>query len=163
MLETNTVNKLILLYALDKMEVPLQEDLILDMITENNWLSYMDCKVALTDLIKNNMVTNMATKGCNPRYAITSDSREGLKHYFVEIPSSIRDNISEVVKLNKIKYRKKQDYFSDYYKNADGTYTVVLRIDSTSNSLMDLKLVVQNRTKAKWLFKNWRDQPPSPF
>ncbi len=163
MLETNTVNKLILLYALDKMEVPLQEDLILDMITENNWLSYMDCKVALTDLIKNNRVTNMATKGCNPRYAITSDSREGLKHYFVEIPSSIRDNISEVVKLNKIKYRKKQDYFSDYYKNADGTYTVVLRIDSTSNSLMDLKLVVQNRTKAKWLFKNWSDKASSLY
>ena len=45
MLETNTVNKLILLYALDKMEVPLQEDVILDMITENNWLTYMDCKV----------------------------------------------------------------------------------------------------------------------
>ncbi|MDE5756852.1 MAG: DUF4364 family protein [Clostridia bacterium] len=114
MLESNTVNKLILLYALDKMEVPLQEDVILDMITENNWLSYMDCKVALTDLIKNDMITNMATKGCNPRYAITSDSREGLKHYFVEIPSSIRDDIAEVVKLNKLKYRKKQDYFSDF-------------------------------------------------
>ena len=104
-------------------------------------------------LIKNDMITNMATKGCNPRYSITSDSREGLKHYFVEIPSSVRENIAEVVKLNKLKYRKKQDYFSDYFKNADGTYTVVLRIDSTSSSLMELKLVVQNRTKAKWLFK----------
>ena len=52
MLESNTVNKLILLYALDKMEVALQEDVILDMITENNWLSYMDCKVALTSIYK---------------------------------------------------------------------------------------------------------------
>ena len=163
MLENNTVNKLILLYALDKMEVPLQENLILDMVTENNWLTYMDAKVALTDLIKNNMITNMSTKGCNPRYAITSDSREGLKHYFVEIPSSIRENIAEVVKLNKIKYRKKQDYFSDYYQNADGTYTVVLRIDSTSNSLMDLKLVVQNRTKAKWLYKHWKDKASATY
>ncbi|MDE6275556.1 MAG: DUF4364 family protein, partial [Clostridia bacterium] len=76
MLESNTVNKLILLYALDKMEVPLQEDVILEMITENNWLSYMDCKVALTDLIKTDIITNMATKGCNPRSATTSDSRE---------------------------------------------------------------------------------------
>ena len=155
MLEPTTLNKLILLYALDKMEVALQEGVILDMVTENNWLSYMDCKVALTDLIKNNMITNVATKGCNPRYAITSDSREGLKHYFVEIPSSLRENIAEVIKLNKIKYRKKQDYFSDYYKNTDGTYTVVLKIESTNTPLMDLKLVVQNRNKANWLFKNW--------
>ena len=163
MLENTTVNKLILLYTLDKMEVPLQENLILDMVTENEWLSYMDAKVALTDLIKKNMITNMSTKGCNPRYAITSDSREGLKHYFVEIPSSIRESIAEVVKLNKIKYRKKQDYFSDYYQNADGTYTVVLRIDSTSNSLMDLKLVVQNRTKAKWLYKQWREKASATY
>lgn len=163
MLEQNTINKLILLYALDKMEIALQEDVISEMMTENNWLSYMDCKVALTDLIKNNLISNMATKGCNPRYAITSDSREGLKHYFVEIPSSVRDEIAQVVKSNKIKYRKKQDYFSDYYKNADGTYTVVLRIDSTANTLMDLKLIVQNRTKAKWLFKNWSDKASSLY
>ncbi|MDE5616909.1 MAG: DUF4364 family protein [Clostridia bacterium] len=158
MLEPTTLNKLILLYALDKMEVALQESVILDMVTENNWLNYMDCKVALTDLIKNNMITNVATKGCNPRYAITSDSREGLKHYFVEIPSTLRENIAEVIKLNKIKYRKKQDYFSDYYKNTDGTYTVVLKIESTNTPLMDLKLVVQNRNKAKWLFKNWSEK-----
>ena len=141
MLEPTTLNKLILLYALDKMEVALQESVILDMVTENNWLNYMDCKVALTDLIKNNMITNVATKGCNPRYAITSDSREGLKHYFVEIPSSLRENIAEIIKLNKIKYRKKQDYFSDYYKNTDGTYTVVLKIEST-NTPLDRKSVV---------------------
>ena len=158
MLEPTTLNKLILLYALDKMEVALQESVILDMVTENNWLNYMDCKVALTDLIKNNMITNVATKGCNPRYAITSDSREGLKHYFVEIPSSLRENIAEIIKLNKIKYRKKQDYFLDYYKNTDGTYTVVLKIESTNTPLMDLKLVVQNRNKAKWLFKNWSEK-----
>ena len=158
MLEDTTLNKLILLYALDKMEVALQESVILDMVTENDWLSYMDCKVALTDLIKNNMITNVATKGCNPRYAITSDSREGLKHYFVNIPSSLRENIAEVIKLNKIKYRKKQDYSSDYFKNSDGTYTVVLKIESATTPLMDLKLVVQNRTKAKWLFKNWSDK-----
>ncbi len=158
MLEPTTLNKLILLYALDKMEVALQESVILDMVTENNWLNYMDCKVALTDLIKNNMITNVATKGCNPRYAITSDSREGLKHYFVEIPSSLRENIAEIIKLNKIKYRKKQDYISDYYKNTDGTYTVVLKIESTNTPLMDLKLVVQNRNKAKWLFKNWSEK-----
>lgn len=163
MLDSATVNKLILLYALDKMEVPLQEGVILDMVTENNWLGYMDCKVALCDLIKNNLITNVATKGCNPRYAITSDSREGLKHYYINIPSSLRENIAEVIKQNKFKYRKKQDYFSDYYKNNDGTYTVILKIESATAPLMELKLVVQNRNNAKWLFKNWGDKASSIY
>lgn len=158
MLDSATVNKLILLYVLDKMEVALQEGVILDMVTENNWLNYMDCQVALCDLIKSNLITNVATKGCNPRYAITSDSREGLKHYYINIPSSLRENIADVIKQNKFKYRKKQDYFSDYFKNNDGTYTVILKIESATATLMELKLTVQNPTKAKWLYKTWGDK-----
>lgn len=163
MLEPSTLNKLILLYALDKMEIGLQEKVIMEMVTENKWLDYMDYRIALTDLIKNNMITNVATKSGNPRYAITSDSREGLKHYYTEIPSSLRENIAEVIKLNKIKYRKKQDYFSDYFKNSDGTYTVVLKIESTSTPLMDLKLVVQNQQKAKWIHNHWGDKASTVY
>ena len=40
-----TENKLILLFILDKMEIPLTENSIMDIATSrNNWLSYMDCK-----------------------------------------------------------------------------------------------------------------------
>ena len=86
MLDNSTVNKLILLYALDKMEVALQEDVILDMVTENNWLSYMDCKLALTELIKNNMITNIATKGCNPRYDYHHRFKRGAQTLFCRNP-----------------------------------------------------------------------------
>ena len=62
-----------------------------------------------------------------------------------------------------MKYRKKQDYFSDYYKNADGTYTVVLKIESNTMPLMELKLNIQNRNTAKWIFKNWADKAPQVY
>ncbi len=86
MLDNSTVNKLILLYALDKMEVALQEDVILDMVTENNWLSYMDCKLALTELIKNNMITNIATKGCNPKVCYHHRFKRGAQTLFCRNP-----------------------------------------------------------------------------
>ena len=49
---------------------------------------------------------------------------------------------------------------SDYYKNTDGTYTVALKIESAACTLMDLKIIVQDRRKAKWIHNNWADKAP---
>ncbi|MEG1395282.1 MAG: DUF4364 family protein [Clostridia bacterium] len=158
MLDKIVINKLVLLYIFDKMDVPLQENVILDMTTENDWINYIECKESLCDLIKTSFITNMAPRNATPRYAITSDGRECLDSFYIQIPSSVRDTITENIKENRMQYRKKQDYFSDYYKNADGTYTVVLKIDSTTVPLMELKLNIQSRHTAKWIFKNWIDK-----
>lgn len=153
-------NKVILLYILDTMDVPLQENVFLEIMIENEWVPYMDCKASLAELIRAGLVANISTRTNLPRYAITSDGRECLNHFFHTIPTSLREEIAENIKNNRISYRKKQDYFSDYYKNTDGTYTVVLRIETATVSLMELKLNIQSRTTAKWIFKNWSEKAP---
>ncbi|MGN0765042.1 MAG: DUF4364 family protein [Christensenellales bacterium] len=163
MFDQQSINKLILLYIFDKMDVPLQENIIVEMATENNWINYMECKESLADLIKTSFVANISPRSSTPRYTITSDGRECLNHFYTNINSSVRDDITDIIKKNRMKYRKKQDYFSDYYKNADGTYTVVLKIESNTMPLMELKLNIQNRNTAKWIFKNWADKAPQVY
>lgn len=153
-------NKLILLFIFDKMDIPMQESIVVDMAAENEWLTYMECKENFCELLKTNFIANVAAKSNIPRYAITSDGRECLLHFYTEIPESLRDKIKENVKDNRLKYRKKQDYFSDYFKNNDGTYTVVLKIESTTNPLMELRLNIQSRNTAKWIFRTWQDKAP---
>ena len=49
----STVNKLILLFVMDKMEIPLTENSILDICSSrNNWLNYMECKELLYQLLE---------------------------------------------------------------------------------------------------------------
>ena len=105
----------------------------------------------------------MSPKSYTPRFAITSDGRECLKHFYTQIPLSLREEITENVKENRLNYRKKQDYISDYFKNSDGTYTVLLRIDTTTMPLMELKIVIQSRNTAKWIYKTWSDKAPSLY
>lgn len=163
MLEPLILNKLILLFVFDRMGVPMQENVLVDMATDNNWISYMDCKESLCDLIKTSFIANMSPKSHTPRFAITSDGRECLKHFYTQIPLSLRDEITENVKENRLNYRKKQDYISDYYKNPDGTFTVVLRIDTTNVQLMELKLVIQSISTAKWVHKTWAEKAPQLY
>ena len=56
------VNKLILLFVFDKMEVPLSENTVLDMCCSSNaWISYMDCKPLLSTLLDHSFIYNVST------------------------------------------------------------------------------------------------------
>ena len=155
------ISKLIILYFFDQMEVPLKEDIINDIFAEHpNWLPYMEYRSCFEELKKQNLLVNLTPKAPVPRYGITVTSREGLAYFYSKVPMSVREEISSFIKKNRLSYKKKQDYISDYYKNADGTYTVALKIESAACTLMDLKINVQDRRKAKWIHSNWADKAP---
>ncbi|MBO5344867.1 MAG: DUF4364 family protein, partial [Clostridia bacterium] len=61
------------------------------------------------------------------------------------------------IKKNRPVFKRKQEYFRDYYKNRDGTYTVNLKIIDPLGSKLELKLNVANRAEAITVFKKWND------
>ena len=153
------VNKLILLFVFDKMEVPLSENTVLDMCGgANAWISYMDCKPLLGTLLDHSFIYNVSQQGDEPLYGITPDGRVCLADFYVQIPSSLREEISSFVKNNRLKYRKNQQCVADYYMNRDGTYTVYLKILEPSQPLLELKLVVPDRQTAKSIYKKWAEK-----
>ena len=153
------LNKLILLFVFDKMECPLTENTIIDMCcSSNNWISYMDCKPIINQLIDHGFIYCLTQNGSDTLYSITSDGRVCLADFFIQIPSSVRENISKFIKLNGLKYRRKQEFISDYYMNKDGTYTVNLKIVEPTHSVLELKMVVPNRLSAKNIYKKWEEK-----
>lgn len=152
------INKLILLFVFDKMEVPLSENTILDMCSSSNtWISYMDCKPLLGTLLDHSFIYNVSTQG-EPLYSITPDGRICLAAFYVQIPSSLREEISTFVKNNRNKYRRRQECVADYYMNRDGTYTVYLKIVEPSQPILELKLVVADRLTAKNIYRKWEEK-----
>ena len=152
------VNKLILLFVFDKMEVPLSENTVLDMCcSSNTWISYMDCKPLLGNLLDHSFIYNVSSQG-EPLYGITPDGRVCLADFYVNIPKSLREDIVGFVRSNRVKYRKKQEYIADYYMNKDGTYTVFLKIIELAGAQLELKLTVPTRQIAKNIYKKWPDK-----
>ena len=163
----STQNKLLLLFVFDKMEMPLTEESLSDLCCNSNgWLNYMDFKLALEQLIEANFVCRANKNSTTaPLYTITSEGRVCLAHFFVKLPSSLREVISNCVKINRLTYRRKQEYFSDYYKNADGTYDVVLKIlePTQQQATLEIKLNVPNRQNAKYIYTKWEDKAANAF
>jgi len=156
-------DKLILLFVFDKMEIPVTEKTLLDLCcVDNAWLNYMTCKDLVPQLIEAGFVF-ISNNAAGSLMNITTDGRECLNHFFTRLPSTLREEIFTYIKANRIVYRRKQEYFSDYYKNPDGTYTVCLKIIGVAQPVMELKLVVPDRTKAKWIYKNWEENAPNIY
>lgn len=160
----NFINKLILLFVFDKMEIPLSLATIDEICCqENNWINYMDCRQTISHLLADQFIYEISTQGSTSFYSITTNGRVCLADFYVNIPKSLREHIVTFVRNNRLNYRRKQEYIADYYMNKDGTYTVYLKIMELAVPQFELKLIVPSRPIAKNIYKKWSDKAEGLF
>lgn len=151
-----SVNKLIMLFVFDKMESALSERTVVEMCTAgNSWLNYMDCMELFPRLLDDGFICCVSPLDEEPMYTLTSDGRESLNSFYITIPKSIREEISTFIKNNSGKLKNRQECKSDYYQNADGTYTVYLKILAPMQPMLELKFVIPDKKTAQNIYKNW--------
>ena len=160
----SSVNALLLLFVFDKMDIPLTEKIIAEIVcTRNNWISYMDYKQALTMLIDKKWISQVvpSVPDADTYYNLTVDGRVCLSHLFFNIPSSIRAEVTEFVNEHRMNCRREQEYLADYSPNADGSYTVMLRIADVAipnQSILEINMCVENRQTATTIYKKWKEK-----
>ena len=153
--DNSTLNKLILLYVFEEMDVPVTQGTITLMCTSlNTWLPYMDCIVILNALKDSGFIMEFSHDK-EPFFSITADGRSCLNNFYTRIPSTLRNEISEYIKETRMTYKRKQEYHHKYHKNPDGTYSVHLSISDPIQTTLELKLNVSNRSIAKHITNNW--------
>jgi len=154
----SSLNKLIMLLIFDKMDFPVLEDNILNISAQsNNWIPWMEAKETLGLLLESGFI--FLTKHENKLYySITPDGRTCLSLYYTRVPSSLRSEITDYIKDNRMGFRRKQEYFGNYYRNSDGTYTVELKILNLGQTAMELKLTVATRHTAKLVHSKWDEK-----
>lgn len=151
-------NKLILLFVIENMDIPVTENTLVEMCTSwNVWLTYMDCKQALAQLLETGFLCQ-ETHNKVTYYSLTNDGRTCLANFFMRIPTSLRMEISEYVEEHRMYFRRKQEYFKNFYQNSDGTCTVMLRIYDPIKPTLDIKMRVANRKTANQIYHKWEEK-----
>lgn len=167
-----TEKKLILLFVLDKMEIPLTEESIMDICTNRNgWLQYLDCKDALWQLLSVKFICKMETPNGveidprDERYILTSEGRDCVASFYTRIEPKLREEIAEYAKQNRMVFKRNQEYVYEYFKNNDGTHTVVFRIKDPSlpSPLFEVRIKTPTRSAAINAGKKWHKNAPSVY
>lgn len=150
-----TTSKLVLLYVFDQMDIPLTSETLNDMCcSQNTWLTYLTLTEAIPELVEARFLVSN-TSGGTEYFKITQEGRDCLNYFYIRIPLSIRNQIGDYIKKNLQKYKRKQEYFKDYFKNRDGSYTVSLKIVDPNCSRLEIKLNVANRNEAIKVSEKW--------
>lgn len=159
--------KLMLLYMLEQIEIPLSEKFIIEICTaRNDWINYMECVTVFHDLLRDEFIFSPDNPALDPkrtRYTLSAKGRNGLSLYYEEIPEQTREDISQYCKTNRMYFKRLQEYVAEFSKNSDGTYMVTLRITETTSlkPMFEVKINLQTRADAIRAVEIWTTKAPN--
>lgn len=159
-------NKLIILFCLDKMEMPLTENSIIEICAvKNDWINYMDCIDLLFQLSESKLIYKTECKEGELRYSLTFEGRDCLSYFYKRIPNTLRDEITQYCKINRLNIKQSQEYYANYTDADDGSYLVTLRIyeNLITTPLFEIQIKAPTRQSAEEACKKWRQSAPAMY
>lgn len=147
-------DKLLLLYLLEKIKLPISNNQITQIILENNFINYFALQQYLSELANANFISYIDQQGKN-RIVI---SKKGLK-----VLSLFRNRISQgkmaaidTYLVNELENIKKEITVLSDYTIEGNNYIVNLVATENGSILIDLKLTVGSKSQAKDLCSKWK-------
>ncbi len=159
-------NKLLILFILDKYETPICQDILMQMCcVDNNWIPYFCFGHFVEELSHAGLISCQPDKmnADDSLLAISDDGKICLSMFYSSIFKSLRDDVSDYIRENKLKYRRKQEFVCNVEANEDGTSTLHCMVLNGQVVLFELKFVVPNEKKAESVAQKWQEAAPEVY
>jgi len=158
-------NKLLILYLVKKIEIPLSNSEIWQFVSEKKLMDYFSAQQYLSELVESRLL-EMTTENNTTRYTITTEGEDILRYFNKHISNHNKNIICEYAKENSKRIRAEYSVTANYFHelNSDD-YTVkcgVCDSDGTT-SLMEISINVATRDQARLICRNWRDNVNSLY
>jgi hypothetical protein len=161
-IEAIAQNKLLILYLLKSINIPLSELQILRTVTENNWLNYFDLKECMFELIESNLVDQRETPS-GTFYSVTELGLSTLFYFEKELLSSQRKAIDKYCSENRDDLRLETELSAEYIKIDEGEYKVMLKVLENNVPIFELNLVTYSQATAEAFIHKWKHAAPKIY
>ncbi|MGI6587056.1 MAG: DUF4364 family protein [Gracilibacteraceae bacterium] len=148
--------KLMILYLLNKMGMPLTKLQITNAILENNLIDFFTFQQCMSELEESGMIKQtMYHKGqC---FAITEEGIKTVGIFEQRISKNSSQIINNYILKNKELLRKESQVIAEYKKMRDKEYIVNLKVIENELVLIELKLNVVSAKQAKQICEKWKN------
>ena len=155
-MENLMLYKLIILYMLDRTdEYTITNAQITNFILDKNYTSMFNIHEAISELIDKEFIS--ATKIRNTQhYQITNLGEEALLYFENRISNTIKQEIVDYFKQEKINLKNESEITADYNKIGKNEYTVTCAINERRDTLLEIKMNVPSEDLARAICDNWR-------
>ena len=154
--------KLIILYFLCKMGMPLAKSQITNAMLESNLIDFFTSQQCISELEESGMIKQMIhqKKQC---FTITDSGKNAIEIFEQRISKNTSEIIDNYTSKNKEILRKESQVIAEYNKINDKEYVVNLKVIEKELVLMDLKLNVVSAKQAKQVCEKWKNSSEKIF
>ncbi len=152
-----SMNKLIILYMLKKVELPLTNTQLSQFVIDKGYTDYFSFQEYLHQLIETDLIRTITTSK-STSYEITSEGLTTVDYFHTRISESIKEEIDKHLDENKYDIKLKLEISSEYIPEKDGDYLVRLVAKENKKTLIDLTINVFDKNYAIKICEQWKDQ-----
>ncbi len=147
--------KLIVLYILDRVDFPMSNPQLSNLMTTHEYTTYINVQEVLSDLVEDGYITLQQTKNAS-LYRISEEGRETLSFFYQNISRNIRDEIDLYLTENKYSLREEVSNVADYYKVRANEYVTELKVLERDSSVIEVRLTVPSKEDAEAICAHWK-------
>lgn len=148
--------KLIILYLLSNIDIPLTKTQITNAVLENNLIDFFTLQQCISELEGTEVIKQVdyQKRKC---YEITDAGRKTIEVFLQRIPKNSMEIIDQYILRNKENLKKESQVISEYHKVNEKEYIVNLQVIENDLVLFDLKLSVVSSKQAKQICEKWKN------
>ncbi len=152
--EPKTLCKLMNLYMLKQVNIPMTNAQLTDFFLEYEYATYFSLQQALNELLETGLIC-MQSSHNSTRYEITREGEETLEFFGKNISSAIVKDMDQYLKENRFRIRNEAAITSDCYKSTNQDYIVHCEIHEGKTTLLDISLSVPDKDQAEAMCSQW--------
>ena len=152
-----TENKLIVLYLIDKMDVPLSNSEISQFILEEDIMNYFDLQQIMAELLETSYLEAIGESG-SVRFILADEGVSALEFLENQIRRDIRLRINRYAAEHRKTMKKALEVTANHFYDHDNLeFIVKCGLYEDETMLMEVNLSVVTRDQAKLICQNWKE------
>ena len=148
-------SKLILLYAIHKLKIPITNNQLVNIMIENNIMNYFSLQQYLNELVNSKFV-EIKSEDEKKFYFVTADGEKILNYFINRVPFTVKEKIGDIMESNTDKIKQEIEIIADYIPEKMTEYIVECKVNEHGITLIDFKVNVPTKDQAKLICENWR-------
>lgn len=148
-------SKLLILYILDKVDIPMINNDITQFILEQNYMNYFFVQQFLGELVNSKFI-EITTKDGYEYYNLSKAGKDTLSLFSNKLPDDMKKSIDETYEKKRKELVLNSQIIANYFKKCDGEYIIILKVIEKESVIFSLTLNVPSSEQAKLICNNWK-------
>ncbi len=155
--ESFVLYKLIILYMLERAKAPLMQTQISAFVLDKGYTNYLTLQQAIAELSDNHLLCRKPQAN-RTLLSLTEEGRDTIHFFENRINDAIKNEIKQFFLDNKMDIQEEMSILSNYYKNLNGEFDVVLTAKDKGSDLLSLQISVPTESMAQDVCTNWQER-----